>query len=76
MQTHCPQCQCELVWRDGVFFCPSCNQAYRREALCPQCQHPLQMLQACGATDYFCSQGHGLISKKQVQFRYIPQPVK
>ncbi|EKS7794572.1 zinc ribbon domain-containing protein [Edwardsiella piscicida] len=72
MQASCPQCQHELQWQqDGGFFCPSCRQAYRREALCPQCQQPLQVLKACGAVDYFCSHGHGLISKKQVHIRYI-----
>ncbi|PEH71779.1 zinc ribbon domain-containing protein [Edwardsiella tarda] len=72
MQDTCPQCQQALTWQDGRWECPVCQQAYRREALCPQCQHPLQVLQACGAVDYFCQQGHGLISKKQVHFRYIP----
>jgi hypothetical protein len=26
------------------------------------------VLKACGAVDYFCQQGHGLISKKRVIF--------
>lgn len=27
-----------------------------------------QVLKACGAVDYFCQNGHGLISKKRVEF--------
>ena len=29
---------------------------------------PLEVLKACGAVDYFCQHGHGLISKKRVEF--------
>ena len=38
------------------------------EARCPECHQPLQVLKACGAVDYFCQNGHGLISKKRVEF--------
>ncbi len=30
------------------------------QALCPDCHQPLQLLEACGAVDYFCQYGHGL----------------
>ncbi|MGI3453244.1 zinc-ribbon domain-containing protein, partial [Citrobacter arsenatis] len=33
-----------------------------------ECHQPLQVLKACGAVDYFCQNGHGLISKKRVEF--------
>ncbi|VTP65910.1 Protein of uncharacterised function (DUF1407) [Serratia rubidaea] len=39
---------------------------------CPECGQPLQELKACGAVDYLCQHGHGLISKKRVRFRYLP----
>ncbi|MFP3107918.1 zinc-ribbon domain-containing protein, partial [Escherichia coli] len=32
------------------------------------CHQALQVLKACGAVDYFCQHGHGLISKKRVEF--------
>lgn len=38
------------------------------EAVCPECHKPLQVLKACGAVDYFCQNGHGLISKKRVKY--------
>ena len=28
----------------------------------------MEVLKACGAVDYFCQHGHGLISKKRVEF--------
>lgn len=53
-------------WRD----CSLCNLRQRlyRRALCPECHQALQVLKACGAVDYFCQHGHGLISKKRVEF--------
>ncbi|MCI2073925.1 MAG: zinc ribbon domain-containing protein, partial [Serratia liquefaciens] len=39
---------------------------------CPECRQPLQELKACGAVDYLCQNGHGLISKKRVLFSYTP----
>ena len=44
------------------------------ELHCPQCQHVLDQdngharCPSCGAVDYFCQHGHGLISKKRVEF--------
>ncbi|MDM3143237.1 zinc ribbon domain-containing protein, partial [Citrobacter sp. Cf120] len=38
---------------------------------CPECHLPLQVLKACGAVDYFCQNGHGLISKKRVEYNVI-----
>ncbi|WBM72743.1 zinc ribbon domain-containing protein [Buttiauxella sp. WJP83] len=48
--------------------CESCNQHFILEARCPDCHKPLEVLKACGAVDYFCQNGHGLISKKRVEF--------
>ena len=52
--------------------CPDCHAELEPdiplEARCPECHQPLQVLKACGAVDYFCQNGHGLISKKRVEF--------
>ena len=48
--------------------CENCNKDIALEARCPECHQPLQVLKACGAVDYFCQNGHGLISKKRVEF--------
>ncbi|MBJ7223885.1 MULTISPECIES: zinc ribbon domain-containing protein [unclassified Brenneria] len=73
MEAICPQCHHAMTWQNGdVFGCPHCRQRYRRAAYCPECRHELQTLKACGALDYFCQQGHGLISSKRVIFDYLP----
>ena len=46
----------------------NCKKDIPLEARCPECHLPLQVLKACGAVDYFCQNGHGLISKKRVEF--------
>lgn len=70
MDALCPQCHGTMQWRDGRFYCERCQREYVREARCPECERPLQELKACGAVDYLCQHGHGLISKKRVIFTY------
>lgn len=65
---HCPDCNATLELRDAGAYCAACNKDYRLEARCPDCHQPLEVLKACGAVDYFCRNGHGLISKKRVVF--------
>ena len=64
----CEKCQHPLTLGDSDFFCERCGAHYARQAQCPDCHQPLQVLKACGAVDYFCQHGHGLISKKRVEF--------
>ncbi|WJV52793.1 zinc ribbon domain-containing protein [Pectobacteriaceae bacterium CE90] len=74
MEAVCPQCQHEMQWRnDEHFYCAICQQGYLRQIFCPECHQVLQVLKACGAVDYFCQHGHGLISKKQVECHYQPE---
>nr|2JNE_A Chain A, Hypothetical protein yfgJ [Escherichia coli] len=68
MELHCPQCQHVLDQDNGHARCRSCGEFIEMKALCPDCHQPLQVLKACGAVDYFCQHGHGLISKKRVEF--------
>jgi len=68
MELTCPECQNPLERNGDTARCPVCNIDYALEARCPDCHQPLQVLKACGAVDYFCQQGHGLISKKRVEF--------
>ena len=53
MDVVCPKCQHEMVWRQGDYFCPHCQQTYQQHADCPDCGKSLQELKACGAVDYF-----------------------
>lgn len=72
MQAPCPKCTQPMSWVGDHFHCEGCIADYQQIALCPDCQQPLQTLKACGAVDYFCQNGHGLISKKRVLFSYSP----
>lgn len=68
MPVTCPDCHAELTPQNGLAHCAACNKEIALQALCPECHQPLQVLKACGAVDYFCHNGHGLISKKRVEF--------
>jgi uncharacterized protein YbaR (Trm112 family) len=68
MNVSCPNCQQPLTHNADGFVCTHCASHYAHSALCPNCHQPLQVLKACGAVDYFCQHGDGLISKKRVKF--------
>ncbi len=68
MNAHCPNCQQALTHVTEGFDCPHCGSHFDQIAICPDCHQPLQVLKACGAVDYFCQHGDGLISKKRVEF--------
>ena len=72
MEAYCPVCEQPMSWVSGHFRCDACGTEYNQTALCPDCQQPLQELKACGAVDYFCQNGHGMVSKKRVIFTYSP----
>jgi uncharacterized protein YbaR (Trm112 family) len=65
---HCPNCEGLLVQEGDRAHCNDCGQDFQLEARCPECHQPLEVLKACGSVDYFCRNGHGLISKKRVIF--------
>lgn len=73
MELNCPICGNPLVATDAGAHCESCNQDFKAEARCPDCHRPLEVLKACGAVDYFCQNGHGLISRKRVEFVPVAQ---
>lgn len=68
MELNCPSCNHPLEQNGGQAYCASCHQDFTLTPLCPECHQPLEVLKACGAVDYFCQNGHGLISKKRVEF--------
>ena len=72
MDALCPHCHRAMLWKQGnTFYCEGCRKAYQQIALCPDCNKPLEKMQACGAVDYFCQHGHGLISKKRITLQYV-----
>ncbi|WP_238085398.1 MULTISPECIES: zinc ribbon domain-containing protein [Pseudescherichia] len=68
MQLTCPDCDKPLELVGTHAHCENCNRDVALQARCPECHQPLEVLKACGAVDYFCQHGHGLISKKRVEF--------
>lgn len=68
MKLDCPSCHSSLDAQGSGVHCTHCNKDFVLEARCPDCHKPLEVLKACGAIDYFCRNGHGLISKKRVEF--------
>lgn len=64
----CPDCLTEMEPQNGMAHCESCDKDFQLDTRCPECNQPLQVFKACGAVDYFCQNGHGLISKKRVVF--------
>lgn len=68
MELNCPVCDNPLEQQGESAHCGQCEKDFALQALCPECHQPLEVLKACGAVDYFCQNGHGLISKKRVEF--------
>ncbi|EAO2687926.1 hypothetical protein E2X65_22865 [Salmonella enterica] len=68
MEDICPVCHHTLERNGDKAYCAVCGRDFAVQAQCPDCGQPLQVLKACGAVDYFCQHGHGLISKKRVNF--------
>ncbi|NIY49018.1 zinc ribbon domain-containing protein [Cedecea colo] len=68
MELKCPDCGKPLAATESGAHCENCHQDFTLEARCPECHKPLEVLKACGAVDYFCQNGHGLISSKRVEF--------
>lgn len=68
MNFSCPACHQRLTHNETGFNCPNCERHFAHIVSCPDCHQPLQVLKACGAVDYFCQHGDGLISKIRVEF--------
>ena len=67
---NCNQCSEALVWQDGLYHCESCDISYKKISFCPDCEHELEKLQACGATNYFCKACNSLKSKSRVRHEF------
>lgn len=69
MPLNCPVCQRPLDQPESGQPCEHCGARFHLVACCPQCHHPLEVLKACGAVNYFCQHGHGLVSKNAVAWQ-------
>ncbi|MCW8328053.1 zinc ribbon domain-containing protein [Photobacterium sp. SDRW27] len=63
----CPDCQCELSWKENRYYCESCQHPVNKRAFCPDCDAELEKLQACGSASYFCNSCNELKSKSRVK---------
>ncbi|MFM2482862.1 zinc ribbon domain-containing protein [Celerinatantimonas sp. YJH-8] len=69
----CPDCEQPLSHpAPGQWRCDHCHQNFKKEAYCSVCQQPLQVLQACGAVNYFCNHCNELKSKRTSIYRFHP----
>ncbi|TCV92242.1 zinc ribbon protein [Biostraticola tofi] len=66
----CAVCLNPLQPEKGELICANCSRHYQPVALCPDCGKPLEVMTACGAIDYFCQLGHGLISRRRLVYGY------
>lgn len=71
MEVHCPVCDQKLEQTENSAHCATCDKDFPLVAHCPECHKPLEVLKACGAVDYFCQNGHGLISRKRVDWQPV-----
>ena len=68
MEFICPGCQASLEVQGNQAHSERCEKEFILEARCPECHKPLEVLKACGAVDFLCQNGHGLVSKKRVEW--------
>ncbi|EOF5295543.1 zinc ribbon domain-containing protein [Salmonella enterica] len=68
MEFICPTCHASLEVQGQQAHCAHCDKTFTLEPRCPECHKPLEVLTACGAVDFFCQNGHGLMSKKRVEW--------
>lgn len=66
----CPDCQSDLGWKDGQYYCATCQHPVKKRAFCPECDSELEKLQACGAASYFCNSCNELKSKSRVKITF------
>lgn len=68
----CPDCRCELHRSGLTLACPQCRRRWREQNLCASCAGELELLQACGAIDYFCPRCRSLQSKSTLLRSLVP----
>ncbi|PZD63901.1 zinc ribbon domain-containing protein [Pantoea ananatis] len=72
MRATCEKCYHPLAPGEIDLICTGCGVRYRYQPVCPDCHQPLEQLKSCGATDYFCHHGHGLISRRRLTYKIFP----
>ena len=67
---NCPSCgkKIEKNSMTGKYTCTSCNKIFGKRAKCNKCGEELELLEACGAQQFFCNKCNELKSKKSCEF--------
>lgn len=66
----CPSCG-EEIEKDGMtgkYPCKSCGKVFGKRAKCNVCHDELELLEACGAQQFFCNTCKELKSRKSVEY--------
>lgn len=66
----CPNCKTEIEKnsRTGKYPCTKCGKVYGKRAKCNVCGDELELLEACGAQQFFCNTCKELKSKRTAEF--------
>lgn len=66
----CPNCGeiIEKNRRTGKYPCTKCGKIYGKRAKCNVCGDELELLEACGAQQFFCNTCKELKSKRTSEF--------
>lgn len=66
----CPNCGKEIDkdGRTGNYTCESCGKTYGKRAKCGTCGEELELLDACGAQQFFCNTCNELKSRRTVNY--------
>jgi uncharacterized Zn finger protein (UPF0148 family) len=66
----CPVCGNELIKNSstGKYHCEICDKTFTKAALCDKCKKEVEILAACGSTQFFCNHCNELKSKKSIEF--------
>ncbi|WP_320046444.1 zinc ribbon domain-containing protein [uncultured Ilyobacter sp.] len=72
----CPVCGKEVTKNSstGKYHCETCNKTFTKAALCDKCGKEVEILAACGSTQFFCDHCNELKSKKTIVFFLKEQP--
>jgi hypothetical protein len=73
MQLLCPTHQTPLTSHGRSLHCEACQANYRVQGTCNECGAELEHLQACGASNWFCTHCNALKSKSVITTELVKE---
>lgn len=66
----CPNCNSEITKdnRTGTYPCANCGKIYGKRGNCDKCGNEVEMLAACGASQFFCNTCRELKSRSALDY--------